>query len=123
MAETKIEQWKRRIAHKCRKEKAKQEAKEIAAAMDTWNTVKNGVQRPLKGNWTHSVHFDLDSMHGIDIEDEITSRLAGEMMKEIDKEIIKAFSVPQEMLEPRSMHNSAPAVDIAFRKAKSSGKS
>lgn len=105
MAETKIQEWKRRIAHKRRKEQLKKEAKELADAMKTWNTVKNGVKpgrtfgQNINGKWT--VDFETDmftAQYGLDVEKEITKQLAEQMRIEIDNEIRKSLGLPPELL-------------------------
>jgi len=44
--------------------------------------------RTLKGNWTIETHKDLESMYGVNLEQEMIDYLTMETAKDIDQEII-----------------------------------
>lgn len=92
MAETKIEEWKRKIAHKRRK----QEEKEM---METYDALTNNYDKntTFRARWTIEDTFDATSIH--------SQGMAADIAAEMDKEILKSLGVPEHLLGNKNGHD------------------
>ena len=88
LRETKLDVWRRKIRNGKRKQaEAVQREKE-----KVWDKLKEDPmqRRTLEGKWTVETVYDLEALHGIDVESELAKTLVEEIDKEILNELRKA---------------------------------
>lgn len=92
MAETKLEVWQRKVAHKAKKEEERR-LKEKQAFFDAIrDSHKPKPLRTLVGEWT------TESIGTVAMDPNLVQEFADTFKEEIDKEILKTLGVPKKLL-------------------------